>query len=104
MLHNSFNEKELSVISAMRDYLLENNLQNSANAFDKAISEVISFENTGRFNNYYSKSVNKYLCEALLAINSDARSTENQRKLMRGLIESYRDVYGLPVDDFEFLI
>lgn len=104
MLHNSFNEKEMSVISSMRDYLLECGLQNCANAFDKAISEVVSFESEGIYNNHYSKSVNRYLCEALLSINSDHRCTSNQRKLMRGLIESYRSVYGLPTDDFEYII
>lgn len=104
MLHNSFTEKEQSVISSMRDYLIECGLQNSANAFDKAVSEVVSFEVEGRYNNHYSKIVNRYLCEALLCVNSDNRCTDNQRLLLRGLIESYRGVYGLPTDDFEYLV
>ena len=72
MLHHSFNEKEMSVISAMRDYLLESGLQNCANAFDKAVSEVITYETNGVYNNHYSKNVNRYLCEALL-INTQMR-------------------------------
>lgn len=104
MLHHSFNEKEMSVISAMRDYLLESGLQNCANAFDKAVSEVITYETNGVYNNHYSKNVNRYLCEALLIVNSDNKCTANQRKLVRGLIESYRNVYGLSTEDFEYIV
>jgi hypothetical protein len=104
MLHNSFTEKEQSVISSMRDYLIECGLQNSANAFDKAVSEVVSYETQGRYNSHYSKYVNRYLCEALLCVNSDVRCSDNQRLLLRGLIESYRSVYGLSTEDFEYLV
>lgn len=104
MLHHSFNEKEMSVISSMRDYLLESGLQNCANAFDKAVSEVITYETCGTYNNHYSKSINKYLCEALLILNSDTKCSENSRRLVRGLIESYRNVYGLSTEDFEYLV
>ena len=47
MLHQVFNEKTQSVLSEMRDYLLESGLQNCANAFDKALSEVVSYETEG---------------------------------------------------------
>lgn len=104
MLHNSFTEKEQSVISSMRDYLIESGLQKSANAFDKAISEVVSFEVEGRYNNHFSKDVNRYLCEALLCANSDCRCSDKQRLLFRSLIESYRRVYGLSTDDFEYFV
>jgi hypothetical protein len=32
----------------------------------------------------------------------DNRCSKKQRMLMRGLIESYRGVYGLSTDDFGF--
>jgi hypothetical protein len=102
MLHNSIDEKGQAVISHMRDYLLESGLQNCANAFDKALSEVVSWETQGLYRNHYSKTVNRYLCEALLHVNMDNRCTKKQRMLMRGLIESYRGVYGLSTDDFGF--
>lgn len=102
MLHNSFDNKSQAIISGVRNYLLESGLQNAANAYDKAISEVISFENEGIYNNYYSKRVNKYLCEALLCANVDHNSSELHRSLLRSLIENYRSIYGLPTDDFDF--
>lgn len=102
MLHSVFNNKGQTVLSEMRDYLLESGLQNSANAFDKAVSEVVSYETEGLYRNYFSKKVNRHLCEALMYVNTDARSTGNQRAIMRGLIESYRSIYGLSTDDFDF--
>jgi len=102
MLHNSFNEKGQAVISEMRNYLLECGLQNCVNAFDKAISEVVCWESTGVYSNHYNKNVNRYLCEALLHVNTDCRCSNRQRTLMRGLIESYRNVYGLSTEDFGF--
>lgn len=102
MLHNSFDEKGQAVISQMRNYLLESGLQNCANAFDKALSEVITWETEGLYNNHYSKAVNRYLCEALLHVNTDNRCTRKQRLLVRSLIESYRGVYGLSTEDFGF--
>jgi hypothetical protein len=102
MLPSVFNEKSQTVLSSMRDYLLESGLQNSANAFDKALGEVVSYEIDGIYRNLFSKKVNRYLCEALLHINTDTRSTKAQKALMRGLIESYRGIYNLSTDDFGF--
>lgn len=102
MLHNSIDEKGQTVISQVRDYLLESGLQNCANAFDKAVSEVVSWETEGVYRNHYSKTVNRYLCEALLFANFDNRASKKQRLIMRSLIESYRNVYGLSTDDFGF--
>jgi hypothetical protein len=102
MLHSAFNEKGQSVISGMRNYLLECGLQNHANAFDKAIAEVVSYETEGVYRNHYSKKVNRYLCEALLYVNTDVKTSNTQKKLVRGLIESYRNVYGLSTEDFGF--
>lgn len=101
-MHNSFDEKGRMVLTEMRNYLLESGLQHSANAFDKAIGEVISFETDGIYRNYYSKKVNRYLCEALLHINMDPHVTSQKRTLMRGLIERYRNIYGLSTSDFGF--
>ena len=102
MLHQTFNEKGQAVLSEMRNYLLESGLQNCANAFDKAVSEVVSFETEGNYRNYYSKKVNRYLCEALLHVNTDNRCSASKRALMRGLIESYRSIYDLSTEDFGF--
>lgn len=102
MLHNSFDKKAQTVLSEMKDYLLESGLQNCANAFDKAIGEVVAYETEGMYRNLFSKKVNRYLCEALLHVNTDTRCTKNQRVLLRGLIESYRGIYNLSTDDFGF--
>lgn len=101
-MHNSFDEKGIAVLTEMRNYLLEHGLQNCANAFDKAIGEVISFETDGIYHNYYSKKVNRYLCEALLHVNMDTHCNNIHRTLMRGLIENYRKIYGLSTADFGF--
>lgn len=101
-MHNSFDKKGLVVLSEMKDYLLESGLQNCANAFDKALSEVISFETKGIYKNYFSKKVNRYLCEALLFANTDNKCLTKYRQLLRGLIESYRNIYNLSTNDFEF--
>jgi hypothetical protein len=102
MLHQTFNEKGQAVLSEMRNYLLESGLQNCANAFDKAVSEVVSYETEGCYRNYFSKKVNRYLCEALLHVNTDNRCSSSKRALMRGLIESYRSIYDLSTEDFGF--
>jgi hypothetical protein len=102
MLHNSFDEKGQALISEMKNYLLESGLQNCANAFEKAVSEVVAWESTGLYNNHYNKNVNRYLCEALLHVNTDVRCSNKHRTLVRSLIESYRDVYGLSTEDFGF--
>lgn len=102
MLHNSFDEKGQALISGMKNYLLESGLQNCANAFEKAVSEVVAWESTGLYNNHYNKNVNRYLCEALLHVNTDVRCSDKHRALIRSLIESYRDVYGLSTEDFGF--
>lgn len=101
-MHNSFDEKGQAVLSEMRNYLLESGLQNCANAFDKAVSEVVSYETQGIYRNYYSKKVNRYLCEGLLHLNLDNRCSDVQRAIMRGLIESYRAVYNLSTEDFGY--
>ena len=102
MLHQVFNEKTQSVLSEMRDYLLESGLQNCANAFDMALSEVVSYETEGVYRNHFSKKVNRYLCESLLHLNTDNKSSKNHRLIMRGLIESYRSIYDLSTEDFGF--
>lgn len=102
MLPSVFNEKSQTVLSSMRDYLLESGLQNCANAFDKALGEVVSFETDGVYRNLFSKKINRYLCEALLHLNTDVRASKTQRVLMRGLIESYRGIYNLSTEDFGF--
>lgn len=102
MLHNSFDEKGQALILEMRNYFLESGLQNCANAFEKAISEVVVWESTGFYNNHYNKNVNKYLCEALLHVNSDNKCSNKYRTLVRSLIESYRNCYGLSTEDFGF--
>lgn len=102
MLHNSFTEKGMAVLSEMKDYFLVNGLQDCANAFDKAVSEVVSYETNGVYRNHFSKKINRYLCEALLHVNTDTNCSFKQRKLVRGLIESYRSIYDLSTDDFGF--
>ena len=102
MLHNSFDNKGQMVISDVRNYLLESGLQKAANAYDKAVSEVVSFEVEGRYNNYFSKKVNRYLCEALIAANFDSHADESHVAVLRSLIENYRNIYGLSTEDFEY--
>lgn len=102
MLHNTFNEKGLAVLSEMKDYLLESGLQNCANAFEKAVGEVVSYEVEGIYHNLFSKKINRYLCEALLHANTDVKCSSLNRKLLRSLIESYRGIYNLSTDDFGF--
>lgn len=104
MLHNSFDNKGQMVISDVRNYLLESGLQRAANAYDKAVSEVVSFELEGRYNNYFSKKVNRYLCEALISANSDNKADDSHVEILRSLIENYRNIYGLSTDDFEYNI
>ena len=59
MLHTAFNKKGQTVLSEMKDYLLESGLQNCANAFDKAIGEVVAYETEGTYRNLFSKKVNR---------------------------------------------
>lgn len=104
MLHNSFDNKSQIIISDVRNYLLESGLQHAANAYDKAISEVINFEINGTYSNYFSKKVNRYLCEALIGANSESKVNDKHVAILRSLIESYRNIYGLSTDDFEYFI
>lgn len=104
MVHySSFNEKELKVISNVRNYLLESGQQACVNAFDKAITEVLSYNKTGYNSSNFSKKVNSLLCEALMIANYDSKCNNKYKKLICSLIESYRSAYGLPNDDFEYI-
>lgn len=103
MLYQSLNEKAQAKIDEIRNYLLENSLQNNAVALDKAISEVISWEETGMHQNYFNKDVNRYLCEALIAMNYDTKCKPSHKILVRGLIESYREIHGLSTSNYNFL-
>lgn len=102
MLHTAFNQKGQMALSEIKNYLLTEGLQNCANAFDKAIGEVVMYETNGMYHDLFSKKVNRYLCEALLYANTDSKCSPTYRKLLRGLIESYRGIYDLSIDDFGF--
>lgn len=104
MVQSLFSEKESKVITSIRNYLLESGQQACAIALDKAISEIISFDSTGRYKNNYSNKTNSLLCEALIIANMDNSCSEQNKALLRALIESYREVYGLSTEDFEYIV
>ena len=49
----------------------------------------------------FSRSVNTNLCEALFFMNSDPNCDYAHLVITRKILEDYRDMHGLPKDDFE---
>ena len=94
------NEKLERQINNIVDYFYRNNKKFYATAVQNAQSRVRLFESGGYAYQEYNHRINKGLCEALFYMNSDPYCDTNNIKLVRKLIESYRDMNGLSTVDF----
>ena len=94
------NEHLDRAINDVVNYFFSNNKKFYATAIQNAQSRVRLFESGGYGYREYNHRVNKGLCEALFYMNSDPYCDPNNIKLVRKLIESYRDMNGLSTADF----
>lgn len=88
-------------VNGIVNYFLENAEQNYATAVRNAAGQVIAYSNGNTSQLRFSRNVNRNLCEALFFMNSDPNCDPKQLVLTRKLLESYREMNGLPTDDFE---
>jgi hypothetical protein len=87
-------------INDVVNYFYRNNKKFYATAIQNAQSRVRLFESGGHPYREYNHRVNKGLCEALFYMNSDPSCDADGIRLVRKLIESYRDMNGLSTVDF----
>ena len=88
-------------IDSVVNYFYRNNKKFYATAVQNAQSRVRLFESGGYAYQEYNHRINKGLCEALFFMNSDPCCDTNNIKLVRKLIECYRDMNGLSTVDFD---
>lgn len=100
MAESFSNEKLDMAITDVVNYFYRNNKKYYATAVQNAQSRVRMFESCGYPYREYNHRVNKGLCEALFFMNSDPYCDEKNIKLVRKLIESYRQMNGLSTVDF----
>ena len=100
MAESFTNEKLDRAITDVVQYFYNNNKKYYATAIQNAQNRVRLFESCGYSYREYNQRVNKGLCEALFFMNSDPYCDVNHIKLIRKLIESYRDMNGLSTIDF----
>lgn len=93
-------EKLEESINDVVNYFYNNNKKYYATAIQNAQSRVRLFESAGHQYREYNHRVNKGLCEALFFMNSDPYCSEDNIRLVRKLIESYRSMNGLSTIDF----
>lgn len=82
-------------------YLNQASCYNAADAVRSAAGQVLAYENGDILTHPYSKKVNRHLCESLFIMNSDPNCNPNHIRLVRRLIEGYREMNGMPTDTFE---
>lgn len=102
-MNRQSNYKELGqeTIESIVNYFLENAQQDYATAVRNAAGQVIAYLNENYAQQRFSRSVNKNLCEALFYMNSDPNCDYRKLIVTRKLLENYREMNGLPIDDFE---
>lgn len=81
-------------------YLNQSSCYEAADAVRSAAGLVLAYENGDILTHPYSKKVNRHLCESLFIMNSDPNCNQNHIRLVRKLIEGYREMNGMPIDTF----
>lgn len=97
----AYQDKVQESINEAVQYLTQVNCKHNAEAVAAAAGQVLAYENGDILTHPYSKRVNRHLCESLFIMNSDPNCSLNNIRLVRRLIESYRDMNGMPTDSFE---
>lgn len=102
-MNRQSNYKELGqeTIESVVNYFLENAQQGYATAVRNAAGQVIAYLNENYTQLRFNKNVNRNLCEALFYMNSDPNCDYRKLIVTRKLLENYREMNGLPIDDFE---
>lgn len=102
-MNRQSNYKELGqdTIESVVNYFLENAQQGYATAVRNAAGQVIAYLNENYTQLRFNKTVNRNLCEALFFMNSDPNCDYKNLIVTRKLLENYREMNGLPIDDFE---
>lgn len=102
-MNRQHNYKELGqeTINNIANYFLENAQQEYATAVRNAAGQVLAYLNGNYSQRRFSRNVNRNLCEALFFMNSDPNCDYKKLIITRKLLENYRQLNGLPTDDFE---
>lgn len=95
-----YKDKVQESINEAVHYLNQASCYNAAEAVRSAAGQVLAYENGDILTHPYSKKVNRYLCESLFIMNSDPNCDSNHIRLVRRLIEGYREMNGMPTDTF----
>lgn len=88
-------------LSKCVSYLQQCQLYECANAVAKAAGQVNCYQHGTPVREMFSQKVNSSLCKALFAMNSDPNCDTRNIKHVRSLIEAYRDMNGMPTNNYD---
>lgn len=94
-IHNA-----MALVEKVVDYFRQHDYHQFGHTIKRAAAEVLAEGSGVTMRHRYNKQINSTLCEALLTMNYHKDCPDNYRLVMGKLIESYRDMNGMPSDDY----